>query len=472
MNKINKIVLIRPGKYPEGLIVPLGLLYLAAYIKQKRPNIEIIIIDAALKDYGPEEIAGKVKSINPEIVGLTGLHLRTKDIMDTAAHIRKALPSTIIIAGGAAVSSNYEQLLLEKSINFGVIGEGEKTFYEIIKAVEAEEEISKLEGLAYKNNAGAIIRTQEREVLGNLDEIPFPAYDLISVEEYFTGPKRNTQSSVYISKRNLPIMTSRGCPYHCIFCHKIMGKMFRPRSVENVIKEIIFLKRTYDIKELEFIDDIFNFDLNRAKLIFKRIIEEKLDLNISFPSGVKYEMIDDELLDLFKKAGVYRLAFGIESANHEIQRKIGKFVDLKKMSAIIDKASQMGFFTSGFFQLGIPGETREQMLETINYAIASKLHTAMFHFTIPFPGTQMYEEHVKGKTSCDHFISAREISINLSAVSDKEMIKLKNYAFCKFYLSPVRILSIYKAFPVKTRLFYNFINVISEILFKKWIINT
>ena len=251
-----------------------------------------------------------------------------------------------------------------------------------------------------------------------------------------------------------------------------MGKKFRGRSAENVIEEIRFLKQQYDIKELEFIDDIFNFDIGRAKDIFRGIIDADLGLKISFPNGLKYEMIDDELLRLFKEAGVYRLAFGIESGNPEIQKRIRKIVDLQKMSSVIDQASEMGFVTSGFFQLGIPGESKEQMMDTINYAVSSKLHTAMFHLTLPFPGTKIHEDHIRGKVDHGNYVSAREISVNLSNVPDGELLKLKRHAFVRFYLNPKRILRIYGAFPVKKRLFYNFINVVSEILFRKWIVNT
>ena len=252
-----------------------------------------------------------------------------------------------------------------------------------------------------------------------------------------------------------------------------MGKRFRPRNVKDVVEEIRFLKEHFSLDELEIIDDIFNFNTDRAKKIMEEIIAEDLNLKISFPSGIKYEMLDDEMLQLFRKAGVYRLAFGIESANPQIQDKIGKRVDIPRVTSLIEKATQMGFFTSGFFQLGIPGETKSQMLETIRFALGSKLHTAMFHFTIPFPGTQMYEENVKirGITQ-DRFKSAREISINLSAVSDLDLIRLKKYAFLKFYFNPARMLRIFRTFPDKQRLFRNFLNVVSEVIFNKWIIPT
>lgn len=467
---IKKIVLIRPGKYSEGLIVPLGLLYLAGYLNSKMPDIEILIIDAALEDLGPKEIVERVKSFMPDLVGLTGLTVHTHEIKEAAKHIRRSLPETMIIAGGPGTTSNYRELLKESSIDFGVIGEGEEIFYQLIKSLQEGIELTPLDGLVYQDREGNVIVNNERKLIENLDAIPRPAYHLISVEDYFNSPKRNSQSPIYISKRNLPVITSRGCPFKCIFCHKTLGKIFRARSPANVVDEIIWLKHTFNIDEIEIIDDIFNFDKPRAKEIFKKLVEANLNLKISFPSGIKYEMIDDELLALFKRAGVYRLAFGIESGNPRVQKIIGKIVDLPRMRDIIAQCAEMGFFVSGFFQLGIPGETKEEMLDTVRFAVSTKLHTAMFHLTIPFPGTQMYEEHIKGKIEISAFKDVRNISVNLSAVNNRELLKVKRYAFYKFYFDPIRIINLYRRFPVKKRLFLNFINVLSEMTFNKWIV--
>lgn len=469
---VKRITLIRPGAYPEGLIVPLGLLYLAGYLISKVQDIDISIVDAALEDLGPEEIAEKTKILKPDLIGLTGLIAHTGDIKKTAKCIRKLLPETVIVGGGPAMSSNHLELLKERAIDFGVIGEGEETFFSLLKALREDGSLSLIDGLVYRGEEDRIILNNKRGMIEDIDTLPRPAYHLIKVEDYFNSSKRNSQSPVYISKRNLPIMTSRGCPFKCIYCHNLFGKKFRPRSPENVVDEIIWLKRTYNMAELEIIDDIFNFDKERAKEIMRKIIDEGLDLKISFPNGIKYETIDDELLELFKKAGVYRLAFGIESGNERVQKVLRKVVDLYRMREIIDQVVKMGFFVSGFFQLGLPGETKEEMLDTIKYAASTKLHTATFHLTIPFPGTQMHTEYVKGKFEASHFESCRDISVNVSAVSDHVLLKLKRYALYKFYFDIKRMISIYKVFPVKKRIFSNFINVLSEICFRKWLINT
>jgi len=469
---IKRVALIRPGTYLEGLVVPLGLLYIAGYLSSKMPDIEIAIIDAALEDLDQGEILEKVRAFNPELVGLSGLTVHTDEIKDTAKNIRKVFPETVVVAGGPAATSNYIEILKEHSVNAGVLGEGEETFYQIVRTLQEGKEISTLNGLVFLDQEGKVCVNSERKLIENLDEIPSPAYHLISVKDYIHSSKRNSQSPIYISSRNLPILSSRGCPYKCIYCHKTLGKSFRARSSSSVVDEIIWLKQTYNIEELEFIDDIFNFDKVRAKEIFRKLADANLNLKISFPNGIKYEMVDTELLELFKKSGVYRLAFGIESGNPRIQKVIRKMIDLHKMRNIIEQSANMGFFVSGFFQLGIPSETKEEMLDTVRFATSTKLHTAMFHLTIPFPGTQIYEEHIRGKIKTDNYESARRISVNLSAVSDEELLKIKRYALYKFYINFNRIIRLYKVFPVKKRLLLNFINVLSEIFLKKWIVQT
>jgi anaerobic magnesium-protoporphyrin IX monomethyl ester cyclase len=486
---IRRIALVRPGDYPEGLIVPLGLLYLASYLRKKIPEIEFIVIDAPLEDLNDKEVAEKIRAFNPDLVGLTGLTYHTPHVQSSAREIKRLLPDVPIIAGGAGVSSDPADVLKEKAIDFGVLGEGEDAFYALIKIIEAGEVTDNLTSVAYRNTDGKVVWNKDHRLIEDPDDIPFPAYDLLSVEKYFTSPKRTAQSPVYISKRILPILSSRGCPLKCVFCHDTLGKKFRHRSPDNIVNEIIWLQKTYNFEELEIVDDIFNFDIKHAKLVFKKLIEADLGLKIAFPNGIKYEMVDDEFLELFKQCGGYRIAFGIESADPEGQKIVKKKTDVVRLTKIINQADKMGYFTSGFFQLGLPGETKEQMLNTVKFALGSKLHTAMFHLTTPFPGTPMYEEHVRNKIESGEyndsrekyeaelkkkvtFVGARELSLNLSAVSDKELITIKKNAFRKFYFNPKRILSIWRVYPVKKRLVKNFINVLSEMYLGRWIIQS
>ena len=484
---IKKIALVRPGHYPEGLIIPLSLLYLASYLRKHTDDIEFKVIDAPLDDLSNSKVAELVHQFAPDLVALTGLSFHTPYVKEAAREIRKILPQTPIVVGGAGVSSDPGDVLKETSISYGVIREGEETFLKLVEALNANEDPLLVSGLAYKNKEGKLITNPEQPLIQEMDDIPFPAYDLIDVEKYFQSKKRTSQSPVFISKRLLPILTSRGCPFKCVFCHDTLGKDFRHRSPDNIVNEIVWLKEKYNFEELEIVDDIFNFDLKHAKEVFRKLIANDLGLKIAFPNGIKYEMIDTELLQLFKKGGVYRIAFGIESGDVEGQKLVRKKTNLQRMNEIIEEAHGMGFFVSGFFQIGIPGETRKMIENTIKFAVESNLHTAMFHVTTPFPGTPMFVEHVQNTISSGEFNGSREdyeeelrskvnfrgqrdISLNLSKVNDNELLNLKRKAFTKFYFSPKRIVSIYRATPVKKRLVKNFINVCSEIILRRWLV--
>ena len=486
---IRRIALVRPGEYPEGLIIPLALVYLTSYLRERIPGVECVVIDAPLDDLDDKEVAKRVKDFNPDLVGLTGLTYHTPYVKSAAREIKGLLPEVPIVAGGAGVSSDPADVLQESAIDFGVLGEGEDAFYALIKIIEAGEDHNKLNSVAYRNADGKVVWNKDHPLIQDPDSIPFPAYDLLEVEKYFTSPKRTAQSPVYISKRILPILTSRGCPLKCVFCHDTLGKTFRHRSPDNIVNEILWLKKTYGFEELEIVDDIFNFDIRHAKIVFRKLIEADIGIKIAFPNGIKYEMVDEEFLDLFKRAGGYRIAFGIESADPQGQKIVRKKTDVVRLTKVINQADKMGFFTSGFFQLGLPGETKEMMMNTVNFALNSKLHTAMFHLTTPFPGTPMYEEHIRNKMESGeyngsreqyevelkkkvNFIGARELSLNLSAASDQELLQIKKDAFRKFYFNPRRMLSIWRVYPVKKRLVKNFINLVSEMVFNKWILQT
>ncbi len=178
--------------------------------------------------------------------------------------------------------------------------------------------------------------------------------------------------------RCAPIFTSRGCPFGCIYCHNVFGKKFRARSAENVLDELSMLKREYNIGEIEIIDDCFNIDLSRAKEIARGIIDRKLDIAISFPNGIRADHMDKELVDLLKEAGTYRVYYAVETASPRLQKLIRKNVDLDRPKEIVDYTAAQGIMTCGFFMMGFPTETEEEIRMTIDYACRSKFHQVLF----------------------------------------------------------------------------------------------
>jgi anaerobic magnesium-protoporphyrin IX monomethyl ester cyclase len=320
--------------------------------------------------------------------------------------------------------------------------------------------------LVYRKN-GAIVDTGQGEFIEDLDEIPFPAFHLLDMEIYFANPRYHTTMNIH--KRAMPMMTSRGCPFHCSFCFHILGYKYRPRSAKNVLDEIDFLVQKYGLRELHIEDDTFNFDPNRAKAIMRGIIERGYKLAIIFTSGIRGDMVDEELMDLFTKAGVYRISFGIETATPRMQKLIHKSLDFKKLENTIDMASHAGISTNGFFIIGFPTETEEEIMTTINYALKSKLSTAVFSVLKMFPGSDLADKYLKEVPDFDDdmtFSYDAPTMPNHSMVTDERLLALRRRANIRFFFSLSRILRIFRTSPNKIKLFTKNIQTVLSLIFK------
>ena len=254
-----------------------------------------------------------------------------------------------------------------------------------------------------------------------------------------------------------------------LYCHNLFGKKLRKRSVENVLGEMELLVKQFGIRELEFIDDIFNLDVPRSKAIFQGVIDRGLDLTFAFPNGLRSDSFDEELLKVMKKAGAYRLVFAIESGSPRIQKAIHKNLDLDKARRNIEMANKMGFFLGGFFIMGFPDETEEEIWQTIDFARQSKLHTANFFILTPFPNTEVWEQALRAGMPVDaNFQHYYEVLVNLSKVSSERLEKLRLKATAKFYLNPIRIWRFATRVPNFTRRSFEMLMILFLTLIGKW----
>jgi anaerobic magnesium-protoporphyrin IX monomethyl ester cyclase len=332
-------------------------------------------------------------------------------------------------------------VLEDGSFDYAVAGEGEETFLELLNALESNQPLERISGLMLRVDGKPRlvgVRPPKQEI----DELEID-WPLLDPEKYFGSRMRNSENTLKHSSRLLPVFTSRGCPYNCYFCHNLFGKKFRARSVDHVLSEIDFLVREYGVEELEIIDDSFNLDAKRGKEILKKIAGRDYQLWLSFPNGIRADLMDEEFLDLMKAAGTYRVDYAIESANPERQIEMKKRLDLKRVKWTIEQTYQRGIMAAGYFILGFPGETEEEMKTTIDFALKSKLQIASFFHLNPFPGTALTESDEKLR-ALSRKISLADYStmtMNLSAVSDQRLKDFRKSAYRKFYFSPFRIWS-------------------------------
>ncbi|MFA5089606.1 MAG: radical SAM protein [Candidatus Omnitrophota bacterium] len=450
-----KILLIRPNSGIVKTPPPLGLMYIAGYIRNKMP-VEIKIVDARRGRLDEAGIRKVVEQFGPDIVGITGLHFESIGA-HAIAKIAKSLNKVcIVVLGGPYASSDYAGALKDASIDYCVVGEGEESFYELAKSISEGNRPDGLGGIAYRVDSGYLYQPRSGYIK-DLDMIPHPAWDLVSLEQYFDSRRLSIGNPLQVEERAVPVFTSRGCPFGCYYCHDIFGKVVRFRSPENVLDELQYLISRYGVKEIEIIDDVFNINKERAKKICDLIIEKGLRLKINFGNGLRADIMDEELLGKLKKAGAYRIIYGIESGSSRIQGIIGKKLNLARTKEIIAITAKKGISVGGFFMMGFNTETKEEILETIEFAKHSRLHTASFYYVKPFPGTKL-NVSIK-KEGLDYnspsFSSYNTLSDNLSCVTDKELKDLKRKAYREFYINISRVMDIFKTTPNKLGLVRN-----------------
>lgn len=446
---MTKILLFRTMKITKDYFLispPMGLMYIVSVLRQSG-NYEIKIIDMRLDKLGVEDIVKKFKEFQPDIVGISVFTQEANLMHWIAGRIKEENPRCKIIVGGPHATSYPKEILEDLNIDYVVIGEGERTTVELVKSIEEGKNCNDIEGIAYREGKN-ILLTKPRQGIENLDNIPFPAWDLIELKKYFRYPRFNHMTpGVYMT-----IFTSRGCPFQCIYCHNIFGKRYRTRSPENVLAEIKTLMEKYNIRDFEIIDDSFNLNMKRAKEICDLIIRENLKIKISFPNGIRGDIMDEELLYKLKRAGTYVLTYAIETGSPRLQNFIKKNVNLRKIKWAISQTVRLGIFTHGFFILGFPTETKEEILKTIKFASQTDLHTANFFIANPYGGTQLFQiaRTMQKNVNIDFdnysYVSA---NFNLSEVEDKEFFKLQRKAYRSFYLNLRRIFRILKSHPYK-----------------------
>ncbi|MCX5848783.1 MAG: radical SAM protein [Deltaproteobacteria bacterium] len=462
-----KVLFIQPFSNVTGSNhLPVGFLYISAYMLAHSKH-EIKIIDLRAKRTPIESKTNEILQWKPDIVGITGLSIEWSGIKHVTKVIRELLGKNIpIVAGGAHATCFSKLVMKDTSVDYIVKNEGERTFLALVNALGKGEDVQNIKGIVYRKN-GAIVDTGQCEFIEDIDEIPFPAYHLLDMEVYFDNPRFHT--SMNIHNRVMPILSARGCPFQCKFCVRILGYKFRTRSAENVLAEIDWLVKTYNVRELHIEDDAFNTNMKRAKNIMQGIIDRDYHLSIILSTGIRGDLVDQELIDVFKKAGVFRIGYGVETTHPRIQNMIKKELDFDKLEKSILMANRAGISTNGFFIIGFPTETEQEMMATINYALKSKLATAVFSILKLFPGTALAEEYLTYDPDFnDDFTFSFDSPImpNHSAISDKRLMQLRRFAFIRFYFNPSRIWRIFRTTPNKKNLITRNLNIVLSLIFK------
>jgi anaerobic magnesium-protoporphyrin IX monomethyl ester cyclase len=411
-----KILLIKP---PMPLLddfngmakisFPIGLGYVSSMLKKNGHDSRIIDISLEnwkkINDRGDgikyvglsqNDITKLIKKEDPDVVGVSILTLEAVNALQIIDTIKKAKKNVLIIAGGPHLSVRPEQVISNPNVDILVIGEGEYTIVELMKEYEKNiPDFSHIAGIWFRKD-GKIIKTPPREPIQDLNDLPFP--DRSTMNKYVKAASY-FQTTRDFSGNSANMITSRGCPFNCVFCsvRLSMGRQYRPRSPENVVNEIAILINKHNINYLYFEDDNLTFDKERMGKICDLIIEKGLNKNLSWstPNGVRADRLDRELLIKMKKSGCKKICIAPESGCQEVVTNIiRKAIKLEVIIDIAKICKEVGILCESFFVIGFPGETLEQMDETVQFAnMLKKKYNVILRcgIALPYYGTDMYK---------------------------------------------------------------------------------
>lgn len=418
---------------------PIAYAYLAPHIENQ--GLKVSIIDLVVDNIDENELKKILIQKNPKYVGIKCLSFSANLSFKAAKIVKETIPECHVIFGGHHVTAMPTETLSNSFIDFIVRGEGEYSLAELIQALEHNVPLDTIQGIGFKKGKQLIIN-EHRKPIENLDTLPLPAYHLIDMQKY---SKFTAMHGMKIRhKQFMPIFTSRGCPYNCIYCHHSEGFKFRPKSPERIIEEIILLTEKYGIKELHIEDDTFNVDIKRAEKTMELITSLKQKVSIQFPNGFRADIMSDKLADIMKRAGTFLVCLGIETGTKRIMDLIQKNLNLQKVKSTVDTLIRRRILTWGYFMLGFPSETKEEMQQTIDFAKKLNLHFASFSIVIPFPGTPLWKMIDTSTISFDqyfHDLNYSSPKITLSEIPAQEMPLVKQKAIRSFY-SPWRMMRI------------------------------
>lgn len=367
-------------------LIPMGLAYIASIIRS-RENLQVI--DAYAENLSIPQIVDKIMANNSVIVGISCVTPSFPIVCRIAQELKKRNEKLIIVVGGPHPTILPEDSLNEETIDFVVRGEGEATFCELIDMLESKGDLNKINGISFRKN-GRVVHTPERSFLKNLDSLPFPAYDLLPVKLYKAPPHWAIKEPVF------SLFATRGCPFHCTFCAaELTGKSRRLRSIDNVLSEIKFLVKKYNAKQIMFQDTCFPFERKYAFDFCNEMINSDLSKAVVWTTSTRVDLVDQELLDKMHESGCRVLNFGLESGNQRILDRIRKGFKLEKAYEATKMARKAGIKNFATFMLGLPGDTYESCIDTINLAKKLDLDYAQFYMTVPYPGSAIYAEAIK-----------------------------------------------------------------------------
>lgn len=447
-----KLMLIRTDS-AEGQFVhnavdpPLGVMTLSAVVKRDVGGE----VDARVRDLRinrrREAFRDELLDWRPDVVGLSALSVEAERTAQWVGFVKETLPETTVLIGGPYASASPLECLADTGADVAFRGEAETSLCEWLRCFVNGKSPENVRGLALRDGDGKPHLTEPRAEFEDLDSLPMPDWAAIRLKDYHT-----TASSMNVfnaHKRYASIVTSRGCPYQCVYCHRFFGNRVRFRDLGLVMEEIGLLYHKYGIRELQICDDIFNVDPKRV-LEFCRLLKESgMKLYLTFPNAIRGDRLTEEVIDALKDAGAYMLVFSIESGSPRIQKLIKKNINLDKTVEMIHYADSVGLITKCAFMIGFVTETREEIQQTIDLAMSLPLLHGSFLTVAPYENTELYNITREYHPDFDPGKDAQYIGYLPSYAEEMgyDLPGMQRRAYTRFYLCSARLIRMLWRFP-------------------------
>lgn len=412
---------------------PLGLAYVAAYVEKKGYTVRVLDCDA--EKITVDGFRAYLEQFHPGCVGFSSTTPVIATVIEMADVVKAWNGRAAVIAGGPHATALAEETLKKSKIDIVVRGEGEKTAVDILESLAGKANLKEIKGVSFKDN-GNIISNPDRELIPGIDELPFPARHLLPTEKY--------KASYYLGsygERFANIIATRGCPYQCIFCGQdiIFKHTVRVRSAKNIVAELEEASRKFAIKLFCFEDSTFTATPELVREICAGISSRRL--GIRWGAMGRANLADEGLYRVMKDAGCILLCYGIESGNQKILESIQKNATLEQASSAVKLAKKIGIPVNTSFVLGLPGETKETIMQTIDFAVELDADYASFSLATPYPGTEFYNIAMKegvdlsdwGRFRLARYQEPLYLPKGLTSGELKSYYKL---AYKKFYMRP------------------------------------
>lgn len=386
------------------MMQPLGVAYLAAAL---RDSHEVRVLDASIRGVDhvwidppdfevrglpPEEVEAEIEDFAPDVLGVScTFSPQWPVVRETIRRAKAANPDLITVTGGTHPTFLVESVLRQTpELDFVVLGEGEESFVELLRALERGQGFESVDGLAWREGERIAVQPKTRYI-EDLDGLPMPARDLLGMEHYERACI--THGVFQSQKMAASVTSSRGCPKGCVYCSSSVfwGRRFRPRSPGNVLDELEELVSRWGIEEVQFEDDNLTLRPKRAKAIFRGMIERGLCLSFSMPNGVAMATVDEEMVRLMREAGCYEVYLPFESGNDRVLKEVmrKRWADTERSLEVAELFRSYGIRTLAYFMMGLPGERLEEMEDTYKVAVRSKVFMPIVFVAQPLPGSKM-----------------------------------------------------------------------------------